>query len=314
MGSDTTRRRPRALLLAGLCLCAAGTLAAQRSPFRSSVDVVALTVTVTGAGGKHISGLSAEDFVVLEDGRPQAVSFFQREASPLAVSLLIDSSGSMQHELQQAQQAASDFITRLRTGDVAQVVDFDRSIQVLQPFTDDREALERAIYRMTARGSTSMYNAVYVALRELGALASPPEGQVRRDVIVVLSDGEDTSSLVTFDHLLDAAKRSQTVIYAIGLGLGSGTTRRTAVPPQVALRTLAQESGGRVFLPRDGAALSEVYQTIADELASQYVLGYTSNNTERVGWRRVAVRVAKPGAQTRTRSGYYAGGRGVNAR
>ena len=314
MRSDIGRLRPLAFLLMALTICAVRTPAAQRSPFRSSVDVVALTVTVTGKGGKYMSGLTPEDFVVLEEGRPQAVSFFQREASPLAVSLLIDSSGSMQGELPQAQRAASDFVARLRAGDLAQVVDFDRGIQVLQAFTDDREALERAIHRMTARGSTSMYNAVYIALRELGALASPPEGQVRRDVIVVLSDGEDTSSLVTFDHLLDAAKRSQSVIYTIGLGLGSGTTRRNAVPPQVALRTLAQESGGRLFLPRDGAALSEVYQTIADELASQYVLGYTSSNTERAGWRRVAVRVGKPGAQTRTRSGYYAGGRGVNAR
>ena len=314
MASDIRRLRPLAFVVAALCVCLAMRTAAQRSPFRSSVDVVALTVTVTGEGGKYMSGLTQEDFVVLEEGRKQAVSFFQREASPLAVSLLIDSSGSMLHELRQAQQAASDFIARLRPGDLAQVVDFDRTIQVLQPFTDDRQALERAIHRMTARGSTSMFNAVYIALRELGALASPPEGQLRRDVVVVLSDGEDTSSLVTFDHLLDAAKRSQTVIYAIGLGLGSGPTRRGSVPPQVALRTLAQESGGRLFLPRDAAALSDVYQTIADELASQYVLGYTSNNTERAGWRRVAVRVAKAGAQTRTRSGYYAGGRGVNAR
>jgi Ca-activated chloride channel family protein len=154
-----------------------------------------------------------------------------------------------------------------------------------------------------------MYNAVYIALRELGALATPPAGQVRRDVVVVLSDGEDTSSLVTFDHLLDAAKRSQTVIYTIGLGLGAAPTRRSAVPPEVALRTLARETGGRLFLARDGRGLSEVYDAIAEELASQYVLGYTSNALERPGWRRVAVRVTRPNAQARTRPGYYAAGR-----
>lgn len=300
-------RVPATLLLVGVCLTV--TIAAQRTPFRSSVDVVALTVTVTGEGGKYLSGLSTTDFTVVEEGQPQNVTFFQREASPLAVSLLIDSSGSMQHELPRAQEAASEFIARLREGDLAQVVDFDRRIQVLQAFTDDREALERAIRRMAARGSTSMYNAVYVALRELGALASPPEGQVRRDVVVVLSDGEDTSSLVTFDHLLDAAKRSQTVIYAIGLGLGGTATRRGSVPPQVALRTLTQETGGRLFLPRDSSALKGIYQSIADELASQYVLGYQSTNGDRSGWRRVSVRVSRPGAQTRTRAGYYAGGK-----
>jgi VWFA-related protein len=309
MRMERSRRVPATLLMAAVCLT--GSIAAQRAPFRSSVDVVALTVTVTGEGGRYVSGLSASDFTIVEEGRPQTVSFFQREASPLAVSLLVDSSGSMQQELHRAQQAAAEFIARLRAGDLAQVVDFDRSIQVLQPFTNDREALERAIRRMTARGSTSMYNAVYIALRELGALASPPEGEVRRDVVVVLSDGEDTSSLVTFDHLLDAAKRSQTVIYAIGLGLGapSSTRRRSSVPPQVALRTLTQETGGRLFLPRDSSSLSGVYQSIADELASQYVLGYTSNNADRPGWRRVAVRVSQPGTQTRTRAGYYAGSR-----
>jgi Ca-activated chloride channel family protein len=311
MRTDADRRvRPLVALLTAVCTCiAVAAVTAQRTPFRSAVDVVALTVTVTGAGGKYVSGLSAEDFTVHEDGKPQVVSFFQREASPLAVSLLVDSSGSMLHELEQAQKAATDFVARLRDGDVAQVVDFDRRIQVLQPFTNDRQALEQSIHRMTARGSTSMYNAVYIALRELGALAAPPPGQLRRDVVVVLSDGEDTSSLVTFDHLLDAAKRSPTVIYAIGLGLGATPTRRNVVPPQVALRTLTQETGGRLFLARDGRGLSDVYNAIADELASQYVLGYTSSNPSSSGWRRIAVRVATPGAQTRTRPGYYAGGR-----
>jgi Ca-activated chloride channel family protein len=295
--------------------CASGVaMAAQRAPFRSSIDLVALTVTVTDDAGKYISGLSAEDFTVFEDGKAQTISLFQRESSPLAVSLLIDSSGSMYDELPQAQQAASDFVARLRPGDLAQVVDFDRRIEVLEPFTADREALQRSVRRMTARGSTSMYNAVYIALRELGALASPPPGAVRRDVIVVLSDGEDTSSVVTYDHLLDAVKRSPTAIYAIGLGLRNTRTRPNVVPPQVALRTLTQETGGRVFLERDGRRLSDVYHAIADELASQYVLAYTSNITSRPGWRRVAVRVSTPGAQTRTRSGYYAGGRSTNSR
>jgi Ca-activated chloride channel family protein len=302
--------KPRLVVTALSVGLAIAALDAQRTPFRSSVALVSLSVTVTGEGGRYVSGLTAEDFTIFEEGRPQTLSLFERENSPLAVSLLIDSSGSMQHELGQAQKAASDFVARLRAGDLAQVVDFDRRIEVLQRFTDNRTELEAAIHRMTARGSTSMYNAIYIALRELGALAAPPEGRVRRDVVVVLSDGEDTSSLVTFDHLLDAAKRSPTVIYAIGLGLGGPVTRRNAVPPEVALRTLARETGGRLFLARDGRGLSEVYNAIADELASQYVLGYTSNIPDRPGWRRVNVRVTKPGAQARTRAGYYASSAG----
>ena len=306
---------PRALLLTVLsvAVCAAAP-SAQRAAFRGGVDLVSLSVTVTGPGGRFISDLATEEFTILEDGRPQAITFFERARTPLAVSLLIDSSGSMQRALPLAQRAAADFVARLRPGDVAQVIDFDRGMQVLQPFTNDAEALERAIRRMRARGSTSMYNAVYIALRELASLAAPEDSELRRDVIVVLSDGEDTSSVVTFDHLVDGAKRSPTVIYAIGLGLGGVPARRGAVHPEFALRTLAQETGGRLFLPRDATGLSHVYGEIADELASQYVLGYVSNNPQSSGWRRLSVRVARPSTQARTRAGYYAGSRVANAR
>ena len=315
MGSPN--RLVRAIPVATTLLaCLALTVEArQGKPFRAGIDLVVLSVTAMGPGGKYVSDLTADDFTVLEDGKRQTISLFERANPPLAVSILLDSSTSMIRELPLAQKAASDFATRLRPGDVAQVVDFDRRVQVLQPFTADGDALRRAIYRVEARGSTSMYNAIYIALRELGALAKPAEGQVRRDVIVVLSDGEDTSSLVTYDHVLDGAKRSQSVIYAIGLGFGvPQPTRRDAVHPDFALRTLAQETGGRLFLARDGASLAGVYQQIADELASQYVIGYTSTNTQRTGWRQVSVRAARPSTQARTRAGYYASGSGATGR
>ena len=308
-------RFPRSLVVAiALTVGLAIAVDARQATFRGGVDVVALSVTVTGPGGRYVSDLTADDFTVFEDGKVQKVTFFDRASSPLAVSILIDSSTSMQRELPVAQKAASDFVARLRPSDVAQVVDFDRRVQVLQPFTADREALDNAIYRLEARGSTSMYNAIYIALRALGALAKPAAGQIRRDVIVVLSDGEDTSSVVTFDHVLDGAKRSQSVIYAIGLGLGTTASRRDNVRPDYALRTLAQETGGHLFLPKDASNLSDVYTQIADELASQYVIGYTSSNTQRTGWRRVSVRVARPSTQARTRTGYYASGGGAAAR
>src|SRR5687768_10585190 len=223
-------------IVAALGVCLGLTLDAQ-TPFRGGVDLVALTVTATGPGGKYVTDLTADDFTVLEDGKRQKIELFERANTPLAVSLLLDSSTSMIRELPLAQKAASDFVTRLRPGDVAQVIDFDRRVEVVQKFTADREALDRAIYRVAARGSTSMYNAIYIALRELGALAKPEAGQVRRDVIVVLSDGEDTSSLVTYDHVLDGAKRSQSVIYAIGLGFGAAPARRDAIHPDFALRS-----------------------------------------------------------------------------
>jgi VWFA-related protein len=152
-----------------------------------------------------------------------------------------------------------------------------------------------------------MYNAVYIALQELAALPQPSTDEVRRDVIIVLSDGEDTTSLVTFDSVLDSAKRSKSVIYTIGLGSTGGVMRSREADPEFALRALAQETGGRLFLTRTGAALPDIYTQIADELASQYVVGYVSSNTQPSGYRRITVRVARPGVQARTRAGYYAG-------
>jgi len=300
--------RPLVVVLALAAAVTAGDVRAQRGTFRASIDLVTLSVTVTGPNGRYISDLQAGDFTVLEDGRKQDISIFERARSPLAVSLLIDSSGSMVRQLPLAQRAASEFVARLRPGDVAEIVDFDRSVQVLQPFTSDRAALERAIDKVVARGSTSMFNAIYIALREHSTLARPAGDDIRRDVIVVLSDGNDTSSLVTHDHLLDGAKRSQSVIYAIGLGLADPRTmRRGSTPPEYALRSLAHETGGRLFLPKTADALSGIYREIADELASQYVLGYVSNNASaRPGWRTLSARVGRPELHARSRPGYYA--------
>ncbi len=130
----------------------------------------------------------------------------------------------------------------------------------------------------------------------------------RRQVIVVLSDGEDTSSLVTFDHLLDSAKRSQTVIYTVGLGLEETSgLRTTRSDGEFGLRQLAQETGGRLFLPKRPIDLVDVYTQIANELTNQYAVGYLSSNARADGaWRRIAVRVLVPNLQARTRAGYYA--------
>jgi Ca-activated chloride channel homolog len=303
-------RPPLVILLTLGTVVAAAQLQAQRGTFRAGVDLVTLSVTVTGPNGRYISDLEAGDFTILEDGKKQEISIFERAKSPLAVSLLIDSSGSMFRQMPMAQRAAMEFVARLRPGDVAQIVDFDRRVQVLQPFSDDRAALEQAIRRVEARGSTSMFNAIYIALRDHSGLAKPAGDQIRRDVIVVLSDGDDTSSLVTHDHLLDGAKRSPTVIYAVGLGVGDPRMRRGSTPPEYALRSLAFETGGRLFLPKDANALSGVYKEISDELASQYVLGYVSTNVgARGAWRTVSVRVGRQEMHARTRPGYYAGSR-----
>ena len=298
-------------LPAAVALLAVGTagaaLEAQRPSFRTGVDLVMLNVTVTGPGGRHISDLAADDFSVFEDGRPQSVSFFSRSDTPLAISLLIDTSSSMEDRLPLAQRAAVDFIAKLRPGDTAEVIDFDSRIDVLQPFTGDRRLLSEAIMRTRAGGSTALYNAIYIALKQLQKGRPQNGDEVRRDVIVVLSDGEDTSSLVTFEELLDSVKRSQTAIYTIGLALDTVSTKATTLTGEFVLRRLALETGGQLLTAKQPTELANVYAQIADELTTQYVLGYLSTNGKRDGdWRSTIVRVRRPNFQARTRPGYYA--------
>lgn len=281
---------------------------AQRPSFRSTVDLILLNVTVTGPAGRYVTDLTAEDFHVLEDGRPQEVAFFSPANVPLSVSLVLDSSSSMDEQMPVAKQAAMDFVAKLRPGDVAEIVSFDSRVEVLQPMTSSRTLLESAIQRLRAGGSTALYNAVYIVLKQFEKVKPATTDDVRRHVIVVLSDGEDTSSLVTFDQLLDTAKRSQTAIYAVGLGLEEAIPRTgMRSDGEFGLRQLAHETGGRLFLPKRSIDLLNVYTQIANELTNQYIVGYLSTNAGADGaWRRVAIRVNRPNLQARTRAGYYA--------
>jgi Ca-activated chloride channel family protein len=281
-------------------------LHAQRPAFRLGVELVSLNVTVTAPDGRHVGDLSADDFTIFEEGQPQELAFFSRATAALSVSLVLDSSASMEQEMERAQRAAIDFVARLRPGDLAEIIDFDSRVQVEQPFTNDRAALEAAIRRVTAGGSTSLYNAVYITLRRFEQLRAPDRDEIRREVVVVLSDGDDTSSLVTYEEVLDLARRSQTAIYTIGLGLEPPGGRPTTSTGEFSLRRLAQDTGGRMFTARQGNELAGVYSAIADELTSQYVLGYLSTAKADGAFRRISVRVARPGLQARTRAGYYA--------
>jgi Ca-activated chloride channel family protein len=233
-------------------------LSGQHAPsFRAAIDLVLLNVTVTGSGGRPVGDLSADDFELLEDGRSEQVSFFSPANTALSISLLVDTSSSMEERLPLAQRAAMDFVAKLRPGDVTEIVDFDSRVEVLQPFTADRSLLEAAIARMRAGGSTALYNAVYIALKQLEKQRPQPGDDVHREAIVVLSDGEDTSSLVTFDQLVDSAKRSQTVVYSIGLAL-EPPNAVSAQTGEFILRRLAQETGGQLFLAKQASELSNV--------------------------------------------------------
>jgi len=253
-----------------------------------------------------VTDLDEKDFSVFEDGVKQDLSFFTRKQQAIALSLLLDSSASMEQHLSTLQVAAANFVQRLKSNDIAQVIDFDSRVEIRQGFTNNKSDLQTAIEQTSAGGSTSLHNAIYIALKELRKVKAVNEEDVRRQALIVFSDGEDTSSLVSSEEVLDLAKRSETAIYTIALR-GADSQAKGFREAEFVMRTLAQETGGRAFFPAKIEDLAGVYAQIADELASQYTIGYTSGNQRRDGgWRRVVVQVSRPNITPRTKKGYYA--------
>jgi VWFA-related protein len=278
----------------------------QRPSFRSGIDIVSLNVTVTDGSNHYVTDLTEGEFSVFEDGVRQNITFFSRRQQPIALSLLLDSSASMEQHLGTLQAAATNFVKKLKPNDIAQVIDFDSRVEIRQGFTGNQRDLQTAIEQTNAGGSTSLHNAIYIALKELRKVKAVNEEDVRRQALIVFSDGEDTSSLVNFEEVLDLAKRSETAIYAIALR-GNDVQAKGFREAEFVMRTLAQETGGRAFFPARIDDLAGVYAQIADELASQYTLGYTSANQRRDGaWRRLVVQVARASITPRTKKGYYA--------
>ena len=275
----------------------------QPPSFRAGVDVVSLNVTVTDGQERFVTDLTQDDFLLYEDGVLQETTYFSRRQLPIALALLMDTSASMDERMTTAQEAAIGFSRRLRPEDLAEIIDFDSRVEILQPFTNSVDALEEAIRLTSAGGSTSLYNALYISLRELKKAPLRVE-DVRREAIIVLSDGEDTSSLVSFEEVLDLAHRSETAIYSIGLKTdeeGSGFREADFV-----LRELAQETGGRAFFPGQVEDLAGIYEQISDELSSQYSLGYVSANPLQNGqWRRIVVQMKRENTIARTKQGYF---------
>jgi Ca-activated chloride channel family protein len=212
----------------------------------------------------------------------------------------------MEDKLPTLQMAATNFVKRLKTNDLAQVIDFDSRVEIRQGFTSNQTELQSAIQQTTAGGSTSLYNAIYISLKELAKIRAGGEEDVRRQALVLFSDGEDTSSLISFDEVLELAKRSETAIFTIALR-GADTQSKGFHEAEFVMRQLAQETGGRSFFPSKIDDLNGVYAEIADELASQYTLGYSSKNAKRDGaYRRIVVQVNRQNVTPRTKRGYYA--------
>jgi Ca-activated chloride channel family protein len=274
--------------------------------------MVPLTVTVTDTKGKYVTGLAGSDFEVFEDGVQQDVAFFASDDVPLDVALLVDTSRSMDADLPLVKSAATGLVARLRTTDRAIVVDVKGSTSIVQELTSDRNSLERAIHGLSADGETAVYDAVYVILRELER-ERRTAAQVRRQALVLLTDGIDTSSRLAFEDVLDVARRGNVSIYVVALKSALAHTPRSALPGAIlrsdyALKSVTRESGGRLFEPKTAVDLPSIYSAIAEELFSQYDLGYMPLRAVGNGdFRRVVVRLRpQTNALARTRTGYIA--------
>jgi Ca-activated chloride channel family protein len=298
------------LVIAAAVAAVVGTaLAAQQQPpkLRSGVELVSLNVSVTNGQGNYVTDLEQSEFEVFEDGARQTITFFSRKQQPIALAVLLDTSNSMEDKLATAQEAAVGFARRLKPEDVAEVIDFSSQVRILQGFTNDAGALERAIRSTQADGSTALYNSIYISLKELKKIKARTEDEIRRQAIVVLSDGDDTSSLLPYEEVLELAKRSETAIYTIGLRDQRDGGRPNFKEAEYVLKQLAQETGGRTFFPNSVHELPKIYEQISQELSTLYSIAYSSKNPVRNGaWRRIVVRVGRPGMVGRTRQGYYA--------
>ena len=288
--------------------------AAQPQVFRSATNLVPLNITVTDSNKQFVRGLTVGDFAVFEDGVQQQVQFFEATDVPLDLILLIDTSSSMSDKMDVVHEAASGFLKTLKNGDRGAIVAFADGVDVVQTLTADRAALEQAVRKTTARGATSLHNALYIALKQFGRGARH-DGDVRRQAIAVLSDGEDTSSLVSFDDVLALARKSGVSVYPITLQskytaarMVSTGQRRYFSEGEYSMRTLAQETGAQAFFPLQILELKGIYAVIAQELSSQYSLAYSPANPRPDGrFRRIAVRLTtRPELKLRTRAGYTA--------
>ena len=274
-----------------------------RYRFRASVDMVSLLLMATEPETPLLTNLTKEDFAAYENGIEQEIEMFSREYLPLRMTILLDTSASMIPKMQVAQKAAIRFVRSLMPEDRVKVLEFNDRVLTLVDFTSDFDRVADAIRHISPQGNTSLYNSLYVSLRDL---AGDREANVRR-VIVLLSDGADTHSLVSFDDVRELARKTGAVIYSACLFDSSQDPERDElVEVNYELRKLAVDTGGSAFLVEEVGDLAGVYDRIATELRSQYHLGYVSTNGDADGtWRRIQVFSTRTNVEMRTRSGYY---------
>lgn len=311
---------PRAALALLAALIAAGASAAPPRPspapraspgsvFPVDLEEVHVSLSVRDARGKVVTALTANDFEVTEDGRPQTIQLFARgidegqdsaaarEALALDLGLLLDTSSSMLEELKLSQEAASRFLEAIPRARELYTIFFDEDIRVSRYDSENQQGLFDRIHAAKGGGNTALYDAIAVYLSRV-------QDAPGRKVLVLFTDGEDTRSALSFTDVVKLVRSGRVTIYAIAFGMTGGSSSRS-LRPRAVLEQLAAMTGGQVFTPRSSRDLAGIYDRILEDLAAQFVVGYISDNPSRdERFRKIKVTAKVRGLTVRHRTGY----------
>ena len=284
-----------------LVLAAPGRPGAQ--VFRSNVDLVSLGVAVSDKRGTLVTDLGEAEFEIYEDGKRQELTFFFRggtsTSSPeLHLGLLFDTSGSMDEDIALSRTAAVKFLNALPEAVDVTLVDFDTEVRVARYGQNDFARLIERIRRRKPDGMTALYDALGVYLHGAGS-------QEGRKILVAYSDGGDNRSSINFGEALDLLRASDVTMYTIGFLDHQGSSYQLDARSRI--QRLTEPTGGQAFFPSSVRDIETAYDKVLADIKAQYSLGYLSTNARTDGkWRKVEIKVTRPGLKTRSRQGYFA--------
>jgi Ca-activated chloride channel family protein len=287
-------------LIVAAALCAASTLlTAQQPQFKSGTQIVSLFATVTDSQKRLVPDLTKEDFEIFDNDKPQPIAFFQNEVQPITVVAMLDTSGSMTASIPLLRAAAEQFVLRLLPADKGRVGAFNDKIQFSSRFTADRDELVADLKDLDYGNGTRLWDATDASLEELKGI----EG---RRVVLVFTDGDDTESHIGLGKVIDRARADEVMIYAIGLESHYFNGQRMVrTQPDSGLRKIADETGGGYFELKATSELAPTFTRVAQELHSQYVLGFTPTLLDSKV-HKLTLRMKQPGMTARARRSYVA--------
>jgi Ca-activated chloride channel family protein len=275
-------------------------------PVIVNTDLITFTVTVTDTYGRYVSGLGKNAFTVMDDKKPQEITFFSDDDSPVSVGVIFDVSGSMGGDkIRRARDALSKFIQTSHDSDEYFLIAFNSRAQLLLDKTRDGNAVLDKLTFVQTKNNTALYDACYLGVEKVQRGAHP------KRALLLISDGQDNNSRYTFNELRRLLKESDVTLYGIGILSGSDAGSSLGMEGQGILDELASVSGGKAFFPRSAAEMDDIFEQIALELRHQYSIGYKPTDFSNDGrWHRIKVKVNPPRGLprlfVRSKEGYYA--------